>query len=459
MKIAYFDCQFGAAGDMLLGALIGAGLPIELWLAQLKKIALPQESYKVSIEDVTRCTIASKKVSVLVAHEHAYLAAERISTRVHFHQDPHHANHHHIDEHLHHERSASAVGITTASHDHDSMQARGLSEITQIIDESNISIKAKTLASSIFYRLAQAEGKVHGIPADQVHFHEVGAIDAIIDIVGFAIGYDLLGIEKSIVSPLPLGNGIVKTAHGIFPLPPPAVIALLTESSAPTRQVDYQHECLTPTGAAILTTIADSWGSLPAIEQINATGYGAGDYNPHDFPNVCRLILGESSKDPSTASNNGSMTTRFKTEQVVVLETNLDDLSPQVLSYTCEQLLKLGALDTFITPCLMKKGRSGHLLTVLCEPAKSDELQEYLLLQTSTLGVRKYTTERLSADREWQTIKLDGNQPIRIKIAHDLNGNIIHAQPEYEDCAVYAQVTGLPLQEIFEQALTKFRHK
>jgi hypothetical protein len=402
MKIAYFDCQFGAAGDMLLGALIGAGLPVEAWLAQLSGVALPKESYEIKIEDVIRSTIASKKVSVIT------LTA----------QDP----------------------------DHE----RGLSEITEIIARSSISSQAKALANSIFYHLAEAEGSVHGIPTSQVHFHEVGALDSIIDIIGFTIAYELLGIESSIVSALPLGSGTVQTRHGLIPVPGPAVAALLAKSGAPIQGTDFKHECLTPTGAAILTSIAAGWGVHPSFDRLDAIGYGAGDLNPTGFPNVCRVLVGESCAVSHAPG-------RFRTESVAVIETNLDDLSPQILTFTTEQLLKLGALDVFVSACLMKKGRSGHLLTVLARPSDSDRLKEEILLQTSTLGVRQYLAERTIAEREWTTVQFDGGQDIRIKVARDLKGKIIHAQPEYEDCAAGALRSGLSLEHVFEQALAKFR--
>lgn len=405
MKIAYFDCQFGAAGDMLLGALIGAGLSIDAWLAELKKIPLPQDSFEVQIEDVVRCSIASKKVSVI------------------------------------------------AGTNHGSHSERGLVEIVEIINNSGISKEAKSMAQSIFRRLAEAEGTIHGIAPDKVHFHEIGAVDSIVDIIGFAVGYDLFGIEKSIVSPLPLGSGTVKTDHGIFPVPGPAVLELLRVVNAPIRHADYQHECLTPTGAAILSTIADQWGPAPEMEKIQAIGYGAGTFDPDIFPNVCRILIAESSKHGASDGKE----IRFKSEPLMVLETNLDDFSPQLLAFTQEQLLKVGALDTFVTPCMMKKGRSGHLLTVLCNPSESDKLQEYLLLQTSTLGVRKYITERLVANREWIKVSLDNGDQIRIKLAYDLDGKIIHAQPEYEDCAAYASTTGTPIADVFNQVLSALR--
>lgn len=397
MKIAYFDCQFGAAGDMLLGALIGAGLPLEPWLAELKKIAVPDHSFNVTIEDVVRCTVASKKISVAAPHEH---------------------------------------------------EERGLTEIKKIINDSQINPAAKSRALSIFQRLGEAEAKVHGIPVEKVHFHEVGAIDSIIDIIGFAIGYTMLGIEKTSVSPLPLGSGTVKTEHGLLPVPGPAVLELLKSASAPISQFQCNAECLTPTGAAILTDIAGAWGEVPSFDVLDGIGYGAGQRDPSDFPNVCRLLVGQATSGASQ---------RFKTELISVLETNLDDITPQNVAFASNELLKQGALDVSVTPCTMKKGRSGHLLTVICQPKDSSRLQEEILLKTSSLGVRSYESKRLIAQREWQSIELNGGTPIRIKIAKDLQGTLIHAHPEYEDCAAYAIHSGLSLEEVFRQALAKYR--
>ncbi len=412
MKAAYFDCQFGAAGDMLLGALIAAGLPVEEWLVELKKIALPKHSFSLEIEDVVRCSIASKKVHVRMPGAH--------------------------------------------DHNGEHEPKRGLGEIEQIIDRSEIGEKAKTLAKSIFRRLAEAEGSVHGVAAAKVHFHEVGAVDAIVDIVGFAIGYDILRIEKSFVSAVPLGGGTVKTAHGLLSVPGPAVTYLLSAAKAAIRSSDFQHECITPTGAAILTTIASGWGSAPSLDRLISTGYGAGDFNPDQFPNVCRVMIGECSTNAFSVPNREGQS-QFSAESIIVLETNLDDFTPQALSFATEQLLKLGALDVFITPCLMKKGRSGHQLTALSYPLESKRLEEYILLETTTLGVRKYSCERTVLERKWQEVTLSEGQHIRVKVAYDKAGNIVHSQPEYEDCAAYARSFAMPIQEVFNRVIAKLK--
>jgi pyridinium-3,5-bisthiocarboxylic acid mononucleotide nickel chelatase len=400
MNIAYFDCQFGAAGDMLVGSLIGAGLRLEDLQRELDKLAIPSDSYKAVVEDTDRCHLQCKKFTVMMPNEH-----------------PH-------TEHRH------------------------LSDILTIIDHSKISAAAKALSSKIFTQLAKAEAHVHGIPLDEVHFHEVGAIDAIVDIVGFAIGYDILKIEKSFVSPLPLGSGSIKTEHGLFPIPGPATVQLLADAGAPTSSATFNHECLTPTGAAILTTIADSYGLPPAMEKITSIGYGAGTFNPTEFPNVCRVVIG-------TAQN---MKNSWRKETIAVLETNLDDLSPQIISYCTEQLFSNGALDVIIAPATMKKGRSGHLLQVLCHPSDQTRLEEVIFSQTSALGIRSYLCQRSVADRKWQDVQMSQGDTVKVKVGYDLSGNIFNVQPEFEDCAAYASKHNLPLKSVIQEAISKLRN-
>jgi uncharacterized protein (TIGR00299 family) protein len=284
MKIAYFDCGYGAAGDMLLGALIAAGLPVAAWLKELDKIALPPE-----ISDVDRCSLAAKKVDVVYEqqpHVHSHAHSDE-NAHSHSHEHPHEQSHHHNHEHSHDEHHHEHEETHTHTHE------RNLPEILQIIDQSKIAPEAKQLASRIFTTLAEAEASVHGKPLEQVHFHEVGAIDAIVDIVGFAVGYNMLKIESSTVSALPVGSGQIKTAHGWFPVPGPAVINILATAGIPVASSPFTHECLTPTGAAILSTVAQESAPMPSMT-ISSAGYGAGTFNPSTFPNVCRVIIGES---------------------------------------------------------------------------------------------------------------------------------------------------------------------
>jgi len=402
MKIAYFDCQFGAAGDMLLAALLGAGLPESAWLGEIKKIALPEGSFTVSINQVVRGTIASQKVDVQCA---------------------------------------------------PSEDERNLSEIEAIISRSPISENARRLARQIFGLLATAEARIHGVATSAVHFHEVGAIDAIVDIVGFAIGYDLLGIERSEVSAVPLGSGTTSTEHGIFPVPPPAVLSLLTEAQAPTRASDIDYECLTPTGAAILATVAARWGPCPAMDRIVGIGYGAGTKESDRWPNVCRIIIGERAGQATAPV----LPARFAAEAIAVVEANLDDFSPQALSWAVERLSQSGALDVSVLPAVMKKGRSGHLLSVLCKPDDRVRIEELILTETSSIGVRSHLAERLVAEREWRTVTLSSGDQVRVKIARDRQGCVVNTQPEYEDCAACAAARGIPLKEVIWEAMAAAR--
>lgn len=464
MKIAYFDCPFGAGGDMLLAALLDTGINIDQWLTELSKVTLPNDSYKVIIEQAQRCSLVAKKLNVILTSQNSIESTPSLKKITH----EAHTNHEHTDEHKHeHHHSHShkqpeeikhrKVDQHSVVHAHDNQ--RNFRDIATLIVESKISEKAKDLSHRIFEKLAQAEGFVHGIDPQAVHFHEVGAVDSIIDIVGFAIAYHMLDIEKSIVSPLPLGSGTVQTQHGLFPVPGPATLQLLHEAKAPINNQLIAYECLTPTAAAILTTIADSWGQAPTMKLIHATGIGAGNKNPENFPNVCRVIIGETPISNQAVTLNHS--NRFNRETLSIVETMLDDFSPQNLSFITEKLIEIGALDTYVTPVTAKKGRSGHLLTVLCQPVNLATIEEYIFEQTSTLGLRTYLTDRLYLNREWVNIELDAEQKgespkIRIKVAKDLNGKIINAQPEYEDCIVYAESQKVPLKTILSRSMEKF---
>ncbi|MBY0358884.1 MAG: nickel pincer cofactor biosynthesis protein LarC [Candidatus Obscuribacterales bacterium] len=447
MLCAYFDCQFGAAGDMLLGAMIDAGLDLKTWEKQLNTMSLPEDSFKIKISQVKRASIAATKFDVIVKHEHTHTHehnADGEHKHAHSHEhthDEHSHEHSHSHEHTHDEHGHE--------HTHDHGHTRKLDEVLQIIASSKISAKAKALSNRIFQRLAQAEGLVHGVSPNEVHFHEVGAVDAIVDIVGFAIAYDLLGIEQSYVSAVPLGAGQVRTAHGLFPIPAPAVVRLLQETQAKTSNLHIQYECLTPTGAAILCEIATAWGTTPSFQKIQGSGFGAGSKDPADMPNVCRVLIGVKSYTSLESQSS------FSEETIVQLEANIDDLSPQILAYTADMLYLNGALDVSFISALMKKGRPGHIVSVICQPEDKLKLQEIILRQTSTLGVRAQTLTRIVSEREWQEIELEG-QPIRIKIARDHQGNILNAQPEFEDCAAYARHSGKPLKDVMNEATASY---
>lgn len=404
---------------MLLAALIDAGLNVEHWLEETKKIALPADSFRVRIDKVRRCSLSAVEIDVVdMSHNHW-------------------SAHNHVHDHA-------------SEHDHRQEDfQRSLQDVSEIIANSNISAKAKELATRIFLRLARAEANVHGIPIEQIHFHEVGAIDAIIDIVGFAIAYDMLGIEQASCTALPLGGGTVKTAHGIFPVPAPAVLELLKEAEAPSSNSQIPFECLTPTGAAILCEITGQWSSAPDFLRVAASGYGAGSKNVADWPNVSRVILG------IAVDSEADKPARFHSETISIIEANIDDQSPQALAFAVERILKSGALDVYITPIIMKKGRSGQLLTVLSKQEDEQRLQELLITETSTIGVRARRQSRLSAERRWESVKL-GDSAVRIKLAYDLDGNLINKQPEFDDLAAYAIEKNISIKEASEIVLTRF---
>lgn len=409
-RIAYFDCQYGAAGDMLLGAMLDSGLNEGEFLNALNGIALPADSFSLQISKQRRCSIEATKFHVgvqdLASHEHGH------------------------------------------SHDHEH-EHRHLSEVLHIISRSEISVRAKDLASAVFKRLARAEAKVHGVSVEEVAFHEVGAIDAIIDIVGFAIAFDLLKIDRAYVSALPLGRGCVNTQHGIFPVPAPAVVQILQEAGAVTSSFDIPYECLTPTGAAILCQIASEWVALPAFSMIEGSGFGAGTKDTTDWPNVVRVMWGQ-------ALQPGEDHGRFLQEEICQIEAALDDCSPQTLAYAVDKIMEGGALDCTVIPATMKKGRSGAILSVLSRPNDACKIQELILVETSSLGVRLFKGSRMIAEREMVTVSLDSGHMVRLKLGKDKLGKILNVQPEFEDCRKVADEAKLPLKLVTQQTLEAF---
>jgi uncharacterized protein (TIGR00299 family) protein len=461
LKIAYFDCAFGAAGDMLLGACLDAGLSLSILESKLSLLGLSSDQYALSVQKVHRCSILASHLNVMLK------GAEHKSVDKHDHDGHSHKSHGHDHDHDHKHKHDHDDDKHLHSHppdhghkhdDDNSHHHRSLSSITKLIESSKLASPVKDLALRIFHRLGVAESKVHGVPLDEIHFHEVGAIDAIVDIVGFAIAYVELGIEQAYVSALPIGSGTVKTMHGLFPVPGPATLNLLAEVGAPTRDLNVSFECLTPTGAAILTTCAHAFGAAPAFERIDHVGYGAGTLDAKDHPNVVRLILGDSRHQQNRKVQSFSsipqlaQTDSCDAQIVAVIECNLDDCSPQIMAYTAEQLLTYGALDVTITPCLMKKGRPGYKLSVVAEPESRDSLSQIIIKETTTLGVRSYMCERLTLTREFREVKI-GEHTIRVKIARDTTGKILNMHPEYDDCTRVAHKSGLALKEVILDSL------
>jgi uncharacterized protein (TIGR00299 family) protein len=387
MKTLYFDCFAGASGDMILGALVGVGVKPRELIEQLSRLDV--SGYEVSFETVDRSGISATHARVRTGHEHAH---------------------------------------------------RHLGDILKIIYESRLSDGVKDAAARIFSRLAEAEAKIHNVPIERIHFHEVGALDAIIDVVGACIGFELLGIERFACSELHVGSGMVEMAHGRFPVPPPAVAELL--KNAPVYSTDIKGELVTPTGAAIITTLCKEFGRLPKLK-IERTGYGAGTREYQNFPNALRLILGDDETTPS-----------FNDERLIVIETNIDDMSPQICGHVMEQALERGALDCYFTPAQMKKNRPGVLISILCRPTELDAMCELLLTETTTLGVRYYDVQRRFLEREIVKVHTDFGE-IDVKVAR-LNGRVIKAMPEYEQCRAAAQQAGVALHLVEEAARRGF---
>ena len=386
MRYGYFDCFNGAAGDMILGALIDAGCPLEALQDVVAKLSLPGVS----------------------------LAAEKV------------------------QRHGLAATLARVQVEPGSQKAyRHLPEIVRIIAAAGLETQVAEKAKLVFERLAQSEACAHGIAVEKVHFHEVGAADAIVDIVCACAGLAVLGVERVGCSPIPTGSGTVTCQHGILPVPAPATAHLLR--GVPVTGGDEVGELTTPTGAALLTTLADEFGPLPAMT-IEAVGYGAGAREGQTRANLLRLFVGK-----RAAPDIGEQDT------VAVLEAQVDDATGQSLGYACERLLEAGALDAYIVPIIMKKGRPGQLLTALCRPGDVPKLEALIFAETSTFGVRRYEARRAKLARRHVTVETRYG-PIRVKLG-ERGGEIAQAWPEYEECVTAARKAGVPLQEVQQAAL------
>lgn len=438
MRIAYLDCFSGISGDMFVGALIDAGVSPKLFEEAVDGLGV---GARLAISRVNRSGISATKVDVIVE---GVKDAPRASRR----KVP--APHGHSHTHAHSDAQGEAGHPPHASHDpqHD----RGLKEIGEIIGKAAMSGSAQKTAMAIFEKLGQAEAKIHQIPIDTIHFHEVGAVDAMADITCAAVGAEALGVEEIVCSPLNLGGGTVNCAHGMFPVPAPATVELL--KGAPVYSSGLQAELVTPTGAAIVSTLVARFTPFPVM-RIQKTGYGAGT---GDFPghaNVLRITIGEAIWQTNVGE--GARTTSIGQETISVLEANLDDLNPQVFGYVMDRLLEAGALDVFGTPVQMKKNRPGTLLTVLAKPEDNRKLAQMIFAETTTLGVRQREENRQVLGRKWETVSTRFGD-VRIKIA-SLNGTITGYAPEYEDCRCIAADQRVPLKMVMQEALQAYLRK
>ncbi len=419
MRIAYLDCFSGISGDMFLGALVDAGVPAEVLrqtVAELKVGA------RLEVSRVDRAGISATKVDVLVRGK----------------KDRPRESHDHSHDHGHHHPAPSK---TAAAHGH-----RGLKEIRLVIGAAGLPAGVKTTALSMFEALGAAEAKVHNTSIEKIHFHEVGAADAIVDIVGAAVGAEVLGVDEWVASPLNLGSGTVVCDHGRFPVPAPATVELLR--GAPVNSSGIEAELVTPTGAAIVRTLASRFSSFPAMK-LAATGYGAGTHDFHGHSNVLRLTVGEAASE-SRAAAQGE-------DEVTVLEASLDDLNPQLFGYLMERALAAGALDVFATSVQMKKNRPGMLLTVLAKPKDASRLARLILTETTTLGVRMREERRQVLERRTLSVKTPWGL-VRLKVA-SLNGSVANFAPEYEDCRRIAARRRLPLKTVMQEAVRAYMEK
>jgi pyridinium-3,5-bisthiocarboxylic acid mononucleotide nickel chelatase len=453
MRIAYLECFSGMSGDMFLGALVDAGVPAHLFE---EAVAALNIGARLEISRVNRSGIAATKVDVYVNGEKELPREEywkHANKREHRHRHEHrHQPHEHPHEHQpialreHNfsrttdadDRSAATRAGAPAPHEH----GRGLREIREIIRKSAISETATGAAVAIFEALGAAEAKIHNTTVDEVHFHEVGAVDAMVDIVCAAVGAEALGVDEFVCSPLNVGGGTVKCAHGNFPVPAPATLELL--QSAPVYSSGMDIELVTPTGAAIIRTLAARFGSFPAMK-VQKIGYGAGTRDFSGHANVVRLSVGDS--QPELAAN-------VSQETIAVLEANLDDLNPQVFGYVMDRLLQEGALEAFGVPVQMKKNRPGMLLTVLAKPEDATRLTAIIFSETTTLGVRRRDESRQTLARKWITVTTKWGD-VRLKIA-SLNGAVTNYAPEYDDCRRIAAEHRVPLKDVMQEAVQHY---
>ena len=439
MRIAYLECFSGISGDMFIGALIDAGVSPELLKETVAKLEI---GARLDVSRVIRGGIGATKVDVWVDEEKDAPREPAAPAAEHSHQHEH-GNHEHQHPHEH-GHSHDHKHEVHADH-HHSHAHRGLTEIRKIIAGSSISDRAKKTATSVFEALGAAEAKIHNTSIEEVHFHEVGAVDAIVDIICAAVGVEALGANEIVCSKLNVGGGTVICAHGEIPVPAPATVELLKD--APVYSSGIQAELVTPTGAAIVKTIATRFAAFPEMK-VEKTGYGAGSREFPGHANVVRLTVGESS---------ASLAHSTTTDEVTILEANLDDLSPQVIGYVMDRLFEEGALDAFSVPVQMKKNRPGTLLTVLCKPEDAGTLTQLLFTETTTLGVRRREESRQTLSRRWENVRTQWGD-VRIKIA-SMNGSVTNYAPEYEDCRRIAVENRVPLKTVMQEASREYLDK
>ena len=430
MKTLYLDLFSGISGDMFLGAMLDLGVDLQALEHELEKLGL--DDYHLHASRQQRGSVAGTKFDVHVEHEDDHSGH---SHKKHAHGHSH--DHDHDDDHGHHDSGHSHEHEDEHEHEH----GRNFTDIKQLISRSKLSEWVKSRSIAVFQRVANAEGKIHGRPADQVHFHEVGAVDSIVDIVGACIALELLGKPRVRASAVTEGTGWVKCAHGKFPVPAPATLEILGARGVSVSQCDEPHELVTPTGAALIAEFAESFGPMRELTP-QKIGYGLGTRENKTRPNVLRAVLGESAE---AAAHD------WETDFICVLQTNLDDTNAELLGAFVEKAMTLGALDVFHTPIQMKKSRPGVLLSVLCAEADGDKFAALMLRETTAFGVRRHTAERRKLRREVITTATPFGD-VRVKLGR-LDGQVVQAAPEFESCRQLAERAGVPVKQVYEAAL------
>jgi hypothetical protein len=423
MKTLYLDIFSGISGDMFIGALIDLGADARKLERELQKLKL--DGYHLHVTRKQKSGIEGVKFDVHLAGAHE----------------------HHHEHDSHHAPAAPKLPsegwsrITHQEHHHD--ENRTFAEIKKLVAKSKLSVWVKKKSVAVFQRLAEAEGKIHGLPPEKVHFHEVGAVDSIVDIVGACIALEMLGKPRVLAAPVIEGTGWVDCAHGHFPVPAPATLAILGARGIGVTQCDEPHELVTPTGAALLAEFVENFGPMRGLVA-EKTGFGLGTRDNQTRPNVLRAVLGKL----STLSPQPSTCPDWETDRIAVLETNLDDVSGEILGPFVETALTAGALDVFYTPIQMKKNRPGVLLTVLCAETEADKFSELILRETSAFGIRRTVAERRKLRREFTKIKTPHGD-VTVKIGR-LDGKVVQAAPEFESCKKLAVRAKIPLKRIYE---------
>lgn len=462
MKTLYLDIFSGISGDMFLGAMLDLGVDLHQLEDELEKLGVPD--YHLHATRKAKANIQGVKFDVHLGHHHGHGEEEESHHHHHEHEPDHSHHHHHHHHHDHHEEDEDHPGHGHGDHhghshggeqdhhhsDEDHTHSRDFCQIKTLIQRSALSDWVKEKSLAIFHRVAVAEGKIHGQPPEKVHFHEVGAIDSIVDIVGACVALEMLGKPRVLAGPAVEGTGWVECAHGRFPVPTMATLEILGARGIAVSQCDEPHELITPTGAALLAELAESFGPMRGLVA-GKVGYGLGTRDNKTRPNVLRAILGEASRAGlSQSSRSATREHDWETDTISVLETNLDDCHPEILGHFVEQALAAGALDVFHTPVQMKKNRPGVLLTVLCSSEGADLFTEMLLRETSAFGVRRSTAERRKLRRETTQVKTPYGD-VTVKLGK-LNDQILHATPEFESCKKLAKEAKIPLKQIYEAA-------